>query len=133
MADQKPIELLVSDHFLDTYVAHKLSALTECGAQELTLESKWLNTFILKSAMHQQETEKRAYALNFIRRAEDAFSAYREARQALLKYVNGPRNTISAYFQALANFESCLSYSWQACALIQSATGEKLYVQGSNS
>jgi hypothetical protein len=89
------IQLMLTDHFLDTYVAHKLSALTECGAPELSLESQWLNRFIINSALYQQPADKRAFALNFIRRAEGAVLAYREAREALLEFIREPRNVIS--------------------------------------
>jgi hypothetical protein len=121
---------MLTDHFLDTYVAHKLSALTECGAPELSLESQWLNRFIINSALYQQPADKRAFALNFIRRAEGAVLAYREAREALLEFIREPRNVISPYFRSLSNFEVCISYSWQACELIRKAIKQDLYVRG---
>ena len=54
----------------------------------------WLNEFILNSTNQGRLDDKNyAYAFNIIRRAEGAFSAYREARQALSEYITTPRHS----------------------------------------
>jgi len=103
-----------SNDFLDNFVAHKLSLLTKCGAQELP-GTNWLNTFILTCVFKVSLPAKtRAYVFNFIRRAEGALSAYSEARVALTEYVNTPRTVLSPYFRALLNFEVCISRAIRA-------------------
>jgi hypothetical protein len=115
-----------SNHYLNNFVAHKISSLTECGAPELSMESSWLNTFIHNSAYTMKlPAKERAYLFNFIRRAEGACSAYREARQALTDYVTTPANAISPYFRSLLNFEICVSQCWQGFELMATAVGEK--------
>ena len=72
----EPIQLVPTDYYLDTFVAHKMSSLTECGAPELTGDSRWLNAYILNSSMVPDlRGERRAYAFNLIRLTEGAFSA----------------------------------------------------------
>jgi hypothetical protein len=91
--------MALTNHFLDNYVVHKLSGLTECGAPELLLENRWLNAFILNSALRVRlPAENRAYAFTFIRRVEGAISAYREAREALIEYIGTPRTRFPHIF-----------------------------------
>lgn len=123
-----------SNYLLDNFVAHKLSLLTECGAAELPAEVNWLNTFILNSVFRVSLPAKtRAYLFNFLRRAEGALSAYREARIALIEYVGTPRNVLSPYFRALVNFEVCISQCYQGYELLATASGEKFFGQNDGS
>lgn len=117
-----------SNYLLDNFVAHKMSSLTECGAPEISTENRWLNVFILSTVFRASlEPKTRAYVFNFLRRAEGAFSAYREARHALLEYVESPRNVISPYFRALLNFEVCVSQCYQGFELLCTASGTTPY------
>src|SRR5689334_9159561 len=71
----EPVHLMPSDYFLDTFVAHRISSLTECGAPELPGEGRWLNAYILNSSMMSDlRGERRTYAFNLIRLTEGAFS-----------------------------------------------------------
>lgn len=124
----------LSNYFLDNFVAHKLSLLTECGATELPEKTNWLNTFILNTVSGVNLPAKsRAYLFNFLRRAEGALSAYREARVALIEYVETPRNVLSPYFRALLNFEVCISQCYQGYELLATASGEKLFEKNDGS
>jgi hypothetical protein len=123
-----------SNYLLDNFVAHKLSSLTACGAAELPSDAAWLNHFILSTVFRVNLPSKtRAYLFNFIRRAEGALSAYREARSALLEYLNTPRNVLSPYFRALANFEVCISQCYQGYELLATASSEPFYYKGDGS
>lgn len=120
-----------SNYMLDNYVAHKLSALTECGAPELAEEDKWLNAFVLKTTFHYSLAPKtRAYLFNFLRRAEGASAAYREARRLLLEHLATPRNVISPYFRSLTQFEICISQCYQGYELLSRTMGQPLYEPG---
>jgi hypothetical protein len=116
-----------TDYFLDNFVAHKLSLLTKCGTRELTTNANWISAFVLTRAFTAPLPHKnRAYAFTFVRRAEGAFSAYRQARAALIEYVETPRgNVFSPYFRALLNFEVCIAQCCQGCELLATASGEK--------
>jgi len=121
-----------TSYLLDNYIAHKLSELTVCAVPELPEESKWLNTFILKTIFHFNLPPKnRAYLFNFLRRTEGASAAYREARGLLQEHLATPNNVISPYFRSLTQFEICLSQCYQGYELLARATGHELYVPGS--
>jgi hypothetical protein len=123
-----------SNYMLDNFVAHKLSLLTECGARELPTNENWLNTFILSSVFIARLPAKpRAYVFNFLRRAEGALSAYREARSALIEYLATPRNVLSPYFRALLYFEVCISQCYQGYELLATASGKKLFERNDKS
>jgi hypothetical protein len=123
-----------SNYLLDTFVAHKLSLLKECGAAELPDGPKWLNAFILSSVFRVRlEPKTRAYVFNFLRRAEGASSAYREARAALVEYVTSPPNVVSPYFRALLNFEVCISQCYQGYQLLATASGKKFFERNDGS
>lgn len=123
-----------SNYLLDNFVAHKLSLLTECGATELPVKANWLNAFILNSIFRVSLPAKtRAYLFNFLRRAEGALSAYREARSALIEYVETPRNVLSPYFRALLNFEVCISQCYQGYELLATASEKKLFERNDGS
>ena len=123
-----------SNYLLDNFVAHKLSLLTECGARELPTDANWLNSFILTSVFRVSLPAKtRAYVFNFLRRAEGALSAYREARIALIEYLQTPRNVLSPYFRALLNFEVCISQCYQGYELLATASGEKFFERNEKS
>jgi hypothetical protein len=123
-----------SNYMLDNFAAHKLSSLTECGAPELTSNGDWLGAFILNSVFIAQLAPKpRAYAFNFLRRAEGTLSSYRAARMNLIEYLQTPRNVLSPYFRALLHFEVCISQCYQGLELLATASGRKVFDDGDNS
>lgn len=123
-----------SNYLLDNFVAHRLSALTVCGAPEIPDEANWLNAFILTTVFRVSlEGRTRAYVFNFIRRAQGAFFSYRQARSALIEHVETPRNVLSPYFKALLNFELCISQCYQGYELLATASGQKFFEKGDNS
>lgn len=123
-----------SNYLLDNHIAHKLSALIECGAAELKEDSSWLNNFILNSTLtFHVSPNTRAYLFSFLRRTEGATTAYRLARTALIEHIGTPRNVVSPYFRALTQFEICISQCYQGYALLATAAGQKVYSPDSKS
>jgi hypothetical protein len=117
-----------SHYMLDNFVAHELSLLTKCGAPEFTHDDNWLGSFILNSVFIGQLTPKpRAYAFNFLRRAQGALSSYRTARLELIDYLQTPPNVLSPYFRALLHFEVCLSQGYQALEMLGTASGHHVF------
>jgi hypothetical protein len=131
--DHKVTLMQPTNYMLDNFVAHKLSLLTECGVREFSTNANWINAFVLTSVFKAKLPPKeRAYVFNFLRRAEGAFSAYREARAALIEYLQTPRNVCSPYFRALLNFEVCIAQCCQGYALLATASGEKFFQNSDN-
>jgi hypothetical protein len=117
-----------SDYMLDKFVAHKLSSLTACGAPELAGDNMWLGLFVLNNVFIAALAPKpRAYAFNFLRRAEAAFASYRSARSELIEYIRTPRNVLSPYFKALLNFEVCIAQTYQALELLATAGRKNVF------
>ncbi|HEY5300808.1 MAG TPA: hypothetical protein VIJ55_09050 [Acetobacteraceae bacterium] len=112
-----------TDYFLDHFVAHKLASVTECGAPELSTHGPWLTGFVLTSTFRAKlPSDKRAYVFNFLRKAENAISHYKEARNALLEYVATPRTVISPYFRSLSNLETCTAQCFQGFRLLSTGS-----------
>lgn len=117
-----------TNYFLDKFVSHKLSLLTECGAAEVPRGDNWLGDFIHWTAfVAVPDAVSRAYMFNILRRAEGALSAYASAREALIEHVSTPRNILSPYFKSLLNFEVAIAQCYQALELLAKATGEKVF------
>ncbi len=115
-----------SNYFLDKYVACKLSKLNKLGAKELPDSVNLLTVFILNSMSRSYTLEKdRLYAFNYIRRVNGALSAYKQARQALIEYLESEPNVFSPYFIALLNFEVCISQCYQGYKLLANLIGSK--------
>jgi hypothetical protein len=113
---------------LDKFVAHRLSSLTECGAPELTGDHVWLGLFVINNVfIATLAPEPRAYAFNFLRRAEAAFASYRSARSDLIEYTRTPGNVLSPYFRALLNFEVCIAQTYQAFELLATAMKKRVF------
>lgn len=131
----KPEKTKLSNYALNTFIAPRLSELTECNANDMShLKEKWLNNYILNTIVKIGETnEKNAYFINFLRRAEAIFNEYENARIALIKYISSERNNISPYFKALLHFETFFAQLHQAYQLIKTLTGHEAYEPGDNS
>lgn len=124
----------LTHYTLDNFVAYKLSLLTECGAHEIPTYANWLNAFILNSLIgFKPAATQQPHLFNFIRRAEGALTAYREARNALLEYLATPSNVVSPYFKALLYFEVCIAQCYQGYELLATASGQKFFQKGDNS
>lgn len=123
--------------FLDTYIAHKISYLTECNAQDASiLKEPWLNNFILNSAFIAEVPESiKPYYFNFLRRIEAAFIEYGLAREALKEFVeariNRPEeNRFSPYFIALFHFETFVAQLYQAYEFLRTVSGMDFFTEG---
>jgi hypothetical protein len=120
----------LSDYFLDTFIAPKLSLLTKCGAPELVGNSNWLNSFILNATFVSPiaPSPRRTSVVAFLRRAEAAFLTYRKAREQLNDYLRPrPERVFSLYFESLLYFETCLSQWTQGVDILRAALGANYF------
>lgn len=61
----------------------------------------------------------RSLVTNLVRRTFAAAEFYRVGRERALEYVAGDRHwSLQPYFEALAQFEACVSSNWQVCDLV---------------
>lgn len=127
----------LSNIFLDTYIAPKLSSLTEFKTHEASEKLKpWVNNFILNSTFRVKVPEPtKTYYFNFLRRAEGAFIEYEYARKALEDYINTKRNNpernkISPYFRALLHFETFIAQLYQAYEFLMTFSKMKVFNRG---
>jgi hypothetical protein len=102
---------------LDTFISEKIMMITECNLKDMNIDfpnsQKWVSGFGLMVMFQNQPPEdKRHLALQFLRRAEMAFSEYERARISLLDHIKGaPR--WSPYFQALYHIELTIALLYQ--------------------
>jgi hypothetical protein len=140
----KPSKARFSNYALDTFVAPDLSKLTECNIIQMSTYSSqsdhWVSNFLLNSIFRVSvEPKPKQYCIFFLRRAEASFREYEHARFALYDYVNGERERVSVYFEALFHIEDCIAQMWQAFSqsmiFINNVTGKKdrLYERGNGS
>ena len=127
----------LSNIFLDTYIAPKLSSLTEFKARDASEKLKpWVNNFIFNSTFRFKVPEPtKTYYFNFLRRAEGAFIEYEYARKALEDYINTKRNNpernkISPYFRGLLHFETFIAQLYQAYEFLMTFSKMKLFNRG---
>ena len=126
----KPGEGILSDYFLDNFVAYDLSKLKVCCFPNLSIEyNKWLNHFILNSAFkYKLENPIRRNLFNFVRKTQNAIISYEIGKNSLDEYLMSPRNTISPYFISLFQFENCIGQCYEASRFIKAIlNGEKLF------
>lgn len=129
-----------TNHVLDKYVAHELSQLVECQAEEIEEPKNYMGSFILNSIFKIKfSDENRAFVINYIRRVDQAVREYRAGRDLLIKLIEEKNSKPSLYFRTLHCFEQSIALLYQAMQLTQkhgqSITKEKynIFEKGDNS
>lgn len=124
-----------SNYFLDKYISADLSTLTVNNAGYRDNTIKWVNAFILNSAFrHNYQENQRLLIMNLLRRTESSFNQYNLGSSFLDEFLQSDRNSVSAYFNSVACFESSLSYLYQAFMFGRRLTGEaKIFISNDNS
>jgi len=127
----------VSNFFYDTYVAHRISALTECNMRDASdLKEPWLINFILNSAFVATVPEPdKAYFFNFLRRVEGAFIEHRLAREALEEFIEARKhkpeeNKVSPYFRALLHLETFIAQLYEAYEFLRTKSCLNFFTKG---
>lgn len=118
----------LSNYALDTYVAPKMSQLTQCNVSDLTKRFDqlhyWVNNFIT-TAIFAVMPNRKVYIslLNQFRRTQAAFTEYDNGRVALERYIEISQDkkgtSISQYMKALSHFEMFLGQAYQAYLLFR--------------
>lgn len=92
-------------------------------------ESKyWIANFFLNSTFNAKfAPPMNAYAYNYLRRAQFAFSEHHLARQSTLNFLSSGGQSPTSYIEALFHWECFLGQSWHALALLMAAWDGKAF------
>jgi hypothetical protein len=107
-------------HVTDIFISPKISALTGCGAtdvsKEFPLYPEWIKGFVLKVVFHNHiPDDKRPMALQFMRRAQIGLREYAIACQELSEFVaQGSHSAWDEYFSTFYHFEANVPQAYQA-------------------
>lgn len=123
---------------LDSHIAPGVSIFTEADIPDMSnyaKESKyWIANFFLNSAFNAKFAyPMNAYAYNFLRRAQLAFSEHQLARQSTLAFLGSGGQSPTSYIEALFHWECFLGQAWHALALLVAAWEGKAFEKNDGS
>ena len=115
-----------SKHVRDAHIAPGVSSFTEAEIPDMSNCSKesghWVANFFLNSALNGSfAPPMNAYAYNFLRRAQNAFSEHNNARDNTLAFLSAGAQSPQRYASALFHWENFLGQAWHAYALLMTA------------
>jgi len=128
-----------SDNLLNKLVAPGISELKRGSVPDLMSRfphcTHWVEIFLLNAFIGATLVgTTRAVVLNFLRRVENAFLEYTEARRNLNAYTRGSRQAVSKYFSAVLHFEHSIAMTYQASMLMRDFyPGQKFFEKGDQS
>ena len=119
------------DKFLAPYVSNFHSAEIPDLSDD---SSSWLSKYFLNSVLRGSYANPfRQYVFNFLRRVEGAHVAHQCARSATAIFLNGSRQSMSRYMEAIFHWEAFLAQSWMAYALTENLNGTPPFRKGDGS
>jgi hypothetical protein len=92
-------------------------------------ESKhWVANYFLNTAFGPSfAPPMNAYAYNFLRRAQFAYSEHQHAREDTRAFLSGGAQSVTRYTKALFHWESFLGQSWHAYSILVTAWKGKAF------
>jgi hypothetical protein len=119
-----------SSEIVDRYIAPRVSSFTRADIPDMSkwaAESPhWIANFFLNSAFTAAfKPRMNAYAFNFLRRAQAAFSQHQLARESTLAFLSSGGQSATLYAEALFHWETFLGQSWHAYNLLGTAFTSK--------
>jgi hypothetical protein len=114
----------------DNHIAPGVSSFTSAEIPDMSVYSKesphWVANFFLNSAFTSRfKAPMDAYAYNYLRRAQFAFTEHALAREVTLRFLQGGSQSVTRYVEALHHWESFLGQAWHAYNLLHKAWGGK--------
>ena len=127
-----------STAILDTHIAPGVSTFTVADIPDMTTWSKesshWIANFFLNSALNASfKPPMNAYAYNFLRRAQYAFSEHHLARESTLAFITGGGQSPKSYADALFHWECFLGQAWHAFSILMTAWDGKAFEKNDDS
>ena len=114
-------------HVTDIFISPKISALTGCGATDVSTEfplyPEWIKGFGLRAVFQNHiPDDKRPMALQFMRRAQMDLREYAIACRELSEFVaQGSHSAWDEYFSTLYHFEAAVAQAYQAYEYLRKA------------
>jgi hypothetical protein len=100
----------LTHYALDTFVAPKMSSLTNCGMPQLKFsEVPYAGVVLNQIFAKPRRPEKIRLLTNLYRWVDAAFVSYATAREYLTAYTCIPRGEMRNYFRALWYIEQCIA------------------------
>ena len=129
---------MFSSAILNTHIAPGVSTFSKAEIPDLTSWSTesghWIANYFLNAALSGDfAPPMNAYAYNFIRRAQYAFSEHELARKSTLAFVNGGGQSPRAYADALFHWENFLSQAWHGLSILMTAWDGKAFEKNDDS
>ncbi len=123
---------------LDKHIAPGVSAFTSAEIPDMTSWSKesthWIANLFLNSAFSGSfAPPMNAYAYNFIRRAQYAFSEHALARDSTLSFITNGGQSPKSYADALFHWECFLGQAWHAFGMLVTAWEAKAFEKNDGS
>lgn len=121
-----------STEILDQHIAPGVSTFTKADIPDMSTWAKesphWIANFFLNSAFTASfAPPMNAYAYNFLRRAQYAFSEHRLARESTIGFLVSGGQAPARYADALFHWECFLGQAWHAFALLVTAWDGKAF------
>jgi hypothetical protein len=115
-----------SNEVLDSLIAPSVSLFDSAEIPDMSNYAKesahWVSNYFLNSLLRAKyQFPMSAYAYNFLRRAQFAFSEHEHARQATAEFLNKGKQSPASYAKALFHWECFLGQAWHAYALLITA------------
>lgn len=127
-----------STQILDTHIAPGVSSFTQAEIPDMSTWDKesayYVANFFLDSAFTATfAPPMNAYAYNFLRRVQYAFSEHHLARESTLRFLSTGAQSLGPYVDALFHWENFLGQCWHAYALLITAWEGKAFKKGDGS
>lgn len=127
-----------SSAILDSHIAPGVSVFTEAEIPDMSGWSKesphWVGNLFLNSIFTGRfEHPMGAYAYNYVRRAQRAFTEHQLARDATIGFLSSGRRSVTKYTDALFHWECFLGQCWHAYKLLVTAWKGKAFEKGDGS
>ena len=127
-----------SSQIIDAHIAPGASAFDKAEIPDMSTWAKesghWVANYFLNSALSGAfAPPMNAYAYNFLRRAQYAFSEHALAQESTLKVVAARGQSPRSYADALFHWECFLGQAWHAYALLGTAWNSKAFEKNDGS
>jgi hypothetical protein len=122
---------------VERFISARITKITECRLADLYAEfpnaKTWVSDFgLMVIFVNLPRKEKRAFALQFIRRVEMALSEYSSAREEIQDLISGNARW-SPYYRALHHVEAAAALLYQAYNFSRKDLGQQLFVKNDGS
>ena len=119
-------------YVLDKFIAPGASTFKAADIPDMSTHAKesahWIANFFLNSALSAAfHPPMNAYAYNFLRRAQYAFSEHQAARNSTLAFLESGSQSPNRYADALFHWECFLGQSWHGFAILITAWKGKAF------